>query len=426
MAIHILTLLWLAPRQNALDTGFMGGARIVLVTLGLVAGCAPQTQPYAQQQYPQQQPYGQQQPYPQQQQPYPQQQPQPYPQQQPAPQAGVTEPAAPSGNVPLPQPVAPPPQPYPPPQPQYPPPYAPQPQFQTFVPGNPQPYSSNQPTKSHFYDGEVIADFATVGVLASINLLVRQDIENGNAASLVIGAGVVGGGGLGYLLSQKFTIDASTAHATTMGMLLGIANGALLIQPTDYHDASSILGLLTLGSAVGTAGGFIYGHNAELTSGQSLFIGNMMVLGAGTAALTAIAGNRDGNYGNFENTTLALGLDGGTLIGAIVAPHLDWSPRRSKIVFASTFIGAAGGLLVAGTLAKPRHGDNTDPDADIVTWATTAGLWGGFAAGILLTRDSAPDPGYVTSAKGTPASGMTAFAPWVGNGQFGVMSGGTF
>ena len=38
---------------------------------------------------------------------------------------------------------------------------------------------------SHFHDGEVIADFATVGVLAAIDLAVRQDINNGNAITLL-------------------------------------------------------------------------------------------------------------------------------------------------------------------------------------------------------------------------------------------------
>jgi hypothetical protein len=274
----------------------------------------------------------------------------------------------------------------------------------------------------------VIADFATVGVLAATDLAVRQDIENGNAITLLILGGVAGGGGVGYLLSQKYDINAGAAHSTTIGLMLGIANGALLIQPSDYHDGASIMGLLTLGSVAGAAGGFIYGENADLTDGQSLFVGNLMLLGASTAALTAVTANRDGDYGGFENTTLAIGLDGGAVIGALVAPHLDWSPRRSKIVFASTFIGALAGGLLAGTIAKPSDGNTSDTNASVVTGAMTAGLWGGFGFGILMTRDQGVDPKYMHAANSRTAKDtQTSIVPWVGaNGQLGVMSGGTF
>jgi len=255
---------------------------------------------------------------------------------------------------------------------------------------------------------------------------VRQDINDGNGVSLLVAGGVAGGGGVGYLLTQKFHVTAGAAHSTTIGLTLGVANGALLIQPSNYHDAASVMGLLTLGSAVGAAGGFIYGQSADLTNGQALFVGNLMLMGSSTALLAAVTGNRDGNYGGFENTTLAIGLDGGAIVGAVVAPHLDWSPKRAKLVFASTFIGALAGGLVAGTIAQPRNGSATDENPSIVTGAMTAGLWGGFGLGILLTRELPPDSNYLSaSARGDGSS--TSFAPMIGpNGQLGVMSGGTF
>jgi hypothetical protein len=49
----------------------------------------------------------------------------------------------------------------------------------------------------------------------------------------------------------------------------------------------------------------------------------------------------------------------------------------------------------------------------------TAGLWGGFALGILTTRDATPDARY--------AKPTTNMAPWVGPaGQMGVMAGGVW
>ena len=148
------------------------------------------------------------------------------------------------------------------------------------------------------------------------------------------------------------------------------------------------MGLLTLGSAVGAAGGFIYGQTADLTTGQSLFVGNMMLLGSSTALLTAVTANRDGNYGGFENTTLALGLDGGAVVGALVAPHLDWSPQPREVrvrvdVHRRARRWPARGLDREAEQRRARPTTNTS----IVTGAMTAGLWGGFGLGILMTRD---------------------------------------
>ena len=57
--------------------------------------------------------------------------------------------------------------------------------------------------------------------------------------------------------------DAGTAHATTLGLTLGFANGALLIEPTGWTRSESVLNLLFLGSAVGAPGGFNFGFRGE-------------------------------------------------------------------------------------------------------------------------------------------------------------------
>lgn len=49
------------------------------------------------------------------------------------------------------------------------------------------------------------------------------------------------------------------------------------------------------------------------------------------AALGAISGSTDGQLGNWENGTLALGIDGGTAAGMLIAPRLNWSARRAKV-----------------------------------------------------------------------------------------------
>ncbi len=273
----------------------------------------------------------------------------------------------------------------------------------------------------------MITDFATVGALASIDILIRQDVDNGGAGTLIMFAGIAGGGALGWLLTEKYTVDAGAAHATTLGLLAGAANGALLIRPSESYDAADVMGLLFLGSAVGSTAGFAYGQVADLSSAQTMFLGNAVLLGTATAALVGITGSRNGTFDNWENGMLALGLDAGILAGALIAPSLDWSPRRARVVFAATALGALVGGMIPGLVT--RRDDGEDYDGNLITGAMTAGLWGGFGLGILMTRDSAPDPKYgnpgpSSAARSAPA---TSYMPFVGDrGQIGVMAGGTW
>ncbi|HEX7836770.1 MAG TPA: hypothetical protein VF469_04855, partial [Kofleriaceae bacterium] len=338
-------------------------------------------------------------------QPYPQPAPQPYPQ-------------------PAPQPYAPPP-PYPSPGAQPPPGYPPSQMY----PQVPQ-YAASQayppppgvdPSLRRGNSAEVILDFAAVGTLASIDLLVRQDITNGSAGTFLVAAGTAGGGAAGWLLSERYGADPGAAHATTIGLLVGAANGALLIQPTDWTDADRVLGLLLAGSALGSAAGFAYGQATDLTSGQSTFVGNLALLGSSTAAFTAITGSRDGRFGGWEDGILALGLDAGVLGGALIAPHLDWSPRRSKTVLASTAVGALLGGMLVGLITK--RGDSNTSNGDLIAGCMTAGMWGGFGLGIFMTADAPPD---VRFGKPVPGAAVTV-APFAGpHGQVGIMTGGSW
>jgi hypothetical protein len=271
----------------------------------------------------------------------------------------------------------------------------------------------------------VIADFAAVGALASIDILIRQDVDNGGAGTLIMLAGVGGGGALGWLLTDRYTVDAAAAHATTLGLLAGAANGALLIRPAESYDAADVMGLLFLGSAIGAGAGFAYGQAADLTSGQTMFLGNAVLLGTATASLVAITGSRNGTFDNWENGSLALGLDAGILAGALIAPSLDWSPGRARTVFAATALGALVGGMIP-SLATRRE-DGEDFNGDLITGAMTAGLWAGFGLGILMTRDTPPDPKYGNPGKPAGPGSMTSYVPFVGDrGQVGLMAGGTW
>ena len=90
----------------------------------------------------------------------------------------------------------------------------------------------------------------------------------------------------------------------------------------------------------------------------------------------------------------------------------------------ATIIGAfAGGML--GGLVTPR--DARTNQGDIVTASMTAGLWGGFALGIMMTKHDAPDPTFAQPTRTSTTSATPSVMPWVGHqGAYGVMTGGSF
>jgi hypothetical protein len=317
------------------------------------------------------------------------------------------------------------PQPYPPPYPQPQPYPAPQPYYPP-----PQPYPT-PPSRSRIHDGEVIANFAAVGTLASIDILLRQDVNNGSVATMIVLAGLFGGGAGGYLLTQKYEVDAGAARATTIGLVAGAANGALLIKPLldPEYAPEDVMGLILLGSAIGAGAGFAYGQSADLTEGQSTFLGNAVLLGTSTAALTAVLGSQNGTYDNWENGTLAVGLDAGLVGGALIAPALSWSKKRARVVLASTVLGALAGGMVAGLTTNKDRDQSGDEDynGNVIAGCMTAGLWAGFGLGVIVTKGYEPDPTYGNAAAApTRTASSTSFAPFVGDRAMGVQAGGTW
>ena len=76
-----------------------------------------------------------------------------------------------------------------------------------------------------------------------------------------------------------------------------------------------------------------------------------------------------------------------------------------------------------------NEGESRTDNGDVVAGAMTAGLWGGFGLGVMMTKQYSPDPAFAQPATTTaskPAT-PTTILPWVGvSGQLGVMTGGSF
>ncbi len=308
------------------------------------------------------------------------------------------------------------PQPSPPPQPPpgyyYPPPAPP--------PSGPVPEPSGEL--------EMIGNFAGLGVLASVTLLVVRDYDDPDTGTLLVMAGALGGAATGWILADRLEVTRSEAYATTMGMSLGAINAALLLVPLGTSDSGDeILPTLLVGSTVGAVGGLALGKSLHLTRGQTMFAGNLALLGIGTSAMIgALIDRDDGAFDAGEMTALTIGLDGGAVAGLVLAPKLDWSYRRARFVSATTLVGTFLGGMVGGLLATDRDpAGNSTTDPDTAVGSMLAGMWAGFAGGVLMTRDFAPDPTYLQDHP--PAAAETlSLAPMVGAHQMGVTAAGRF
>lgn len=301
-------------------------------------------------------------------------------------------------------------------------PYAPPPAY-----APPAPMPPPGPVDEPSGELEVVADFAGLGVLASATLLDRTDHDDPGTGTLIVVGGALGGGATGWILADRLHVTRSEAHATTMGLTLGLANGALLLVPLDRDDritSEDVLGTLLVGGTIGAGGGLALGKSLRLTRGQSVFATNLSLLGLGTSAMVgALIDRDDGELDRAEMTSLVVGLDGGLAAGLLVAPKIEWSYGRARFVGAASLVGTFLGGMVGGLLATDRDETTgeatTDPDIAVVSMLV--GMWGGFAGGIAITNDWAPDPRFHAAS----APPITA-TPMVGEGRVGVVATGSF
>ncbi|MBZ0232105.1 MAG: hypothetical protein K8M05_07100, partial [Deltaproteobacteria bacterium] len=267
-------------------------------------------------------------------------------------------------------------------------------------------------------DLEVIADFALLGVLGSVTLIDARDLGDEGMGTMIVMAGAASGAGVGYLLAEQLHPTRGDGHATTMGMALGMSNAALLLVPLGLTDSSEeVLPTLLAGGTAGAVGGLALSRGMELTAGQSMFATNLALLGVGTSAIASALLDTDGRFDSGETTALLVGLDGGAAAGVLLAPKVDWSYRRARMVGIASMVGFMSGSLIATATSDDGSGD---PDPDVIAGGLLAGMWGGFLLGAKLTSGWEPDPKYA------PRRNPVAIAPLASASHLGVSFGGTF
>ncbi|MCO4764196.1 MAG: hypothetical protein KC502_21975 [Myxococcales bacterium] len=237
------------------------------------------------------------------------------------------------------------------------------------------------------------ADFVVTTTVASIyagavvlDLMDAGDVRVGAGVLLTSTAlGVVGS----LMGSEGMRITEATGEAYTSGVIWGAASGLLVALTVDV-DKSETANLITLsGVGLGGALGFSMADAFHPTRGQVGFMTTAGLMGITTALLGTMAARPD----NIESTTLTGlmlgGLQLGVLGGVLVAPDIDWSVSRSRLVTLGAGVGALTGWGVL-TLFVGAQGDT---DRAIAT-SLLAGLWAGFGVTAWLTESMTPDRTY--------------------------------
>jgi hypothetical protein len=256
-------------------------------------------------------------------------------------------------------------------------------------------------------------------------VLDARDYQDDGTATLLVLGGVAGGGAVGWLIADRFDVSRTEAHGATGGLMIGMANAALLLTPLGAEDSHQVLTSLFLGGTIGTVGGLALAKNLELTEGQFTFASTLTLLGFGTSAIVGSLIEPDDEWSSEQSTALAIGMDAGLAAGLVIAPKITWSRRRARYVAISSLAGLFVGSLTGALLATERDPvtDQSTTDPDVALTGVLVGMWGGFAAGAVLTNDWAPDPKFTK-----PATATTTITPvpMVGRDQVGIGAMGRF
>ena len=260
-------------------------------------------------------------------------------------------------------------------------------------------------------------------VYGGVVLVDLLDIGNSFRPPVATILGATGVGFLGsYYGSRGAHITEAMADAYTLGMGLGVGNALLLASPLGLADSSEHMQSFALGGLVlGSGAGMLLADRARPTRGQVQLASLGSALGIATTGLGLAITQPDISDGDTLLLLLAGGLDAGLVGGMVMAPRLDWSLSRTRLVSLGGFLGAlvgwSGVALMTGT-------DDVDDDTGRLWGVTTlAGLWGGVGLAAHLTRDMAPDHRFHTNDR--PAS-STMLTPAAIPGGMGMALSGSF
>jgi hypothetical protein len=177
----------------------------------------------------------------------------------------------------------------------------------------------------------------------------------------------------------------------------------LLSVPLGLNEDTENMQLFALGSmVVGGAAGMYLGDQVNPTRAQVSLTGTMSMMGLATVGLGIGIVQPDDLDEDTLLVLLAAGLDVGMLAGISLAPKIDWSTSRARLVTLGSFVGAVAGFAGAALITGAEDPD--DDTARLWSAAVLGGAWGGLGLAWHLTRKMAPDPRFRTEGATTTVS----------------------
>jgi hypothetical protein len=246
--------------------------------------------------------------------------------------------------------------------------------------------------------------FTTIyGLYAGIVVVDDLNIDDLRGGILTVAAGTAAGLLGSYFGTKDTRITGSMGDAYGMGMIFGVANAGLLMEPIDHNPSSEqVTTTLLVAGAVGGIAGIGLASAYEPTRGQVSFASTLGILGFASTGL-ALAITQPSIDSDNLLVAMAGGMDVGLAAGVVLGRDLDWSVSRGRIVTLGTLLGgltgAAAGALIVGD--DPSSGDGA---ARTLAALTLAGTWGGFGLTTHLTSGMRPDRRYAPQ----PTTQLTA------------------
>jgi len=264
------------------------------------------------------------------------------------------------------------------------------------------------------------------GAYAGVVVIDDANIDDFRAGILTV-TGTTALGLVGSLYATRGRrMTGAMSDAYSLGMIEGFVNAGLLASPAGLDSSESVQTTLLLSGAAGGGAGLLFGSELSPTRGQIAFASTMSLLGFASTGLSIGLLRPSDIDGDTALLMMAGGTDVGLGAGLALGRDLDWSVSRGRIVQLGALLGGLAGLA-AGALITGANA-NTDDDTRILTGATLAGAWGGFAIAIRASNDMAPDPRYAAPAAPAlaPAAPHAQLAPIPLRGGAGLALIGQF
>jgi len=197
-----------------------------------------------------------------------------------------------------------------------------------------------------------------------------------------VGAGLVIGTPLGFLLAREYTsersVSAGDARAITLGGTWGSWQGLgwyLYADEGDSH-AEDLIASTVLGGIAGIVVGGVLANNADIPAGTATLVNFGALWGTWYGVVGGVLLDAEG-----DDLLLAslIGGNAGLLGTALVAPGWDMSRNRARLINAGGLIG----LAVGGGIDLMIQPD----DEKVAILIPAVGGLAGLALGAHLTRD---------------------------------------